>query len=120
VAAALYGITLQPFRIATDLRGTGRGCSLRKEMRRKEASRAEAIVKGIGGIVMVLVLALMTFAAPYILKGKTTDEMMRTVLHMLMGFFLLCASVSVIGLIVWFRVLKGKKKREDSSTLERY
>ena len=53
----------------------------------------------------------MVAALPHILKGKTTDEMMRTVLHMLLGFALAVGAVVVVGLIVWVKVLKGKDKR---------
>jgi hypothetical protein len=77
--------------------------------RRKEANRAESIVKGVGAIIMVLVLAVMVDALPQILKGKSTDEVIRTMLHLLMGFALLGGAIVVIGLVVWFKVLKRKK-----------
>jgi len=58
---------------------------------------------------MVLVLAVMVDALPQILKGKSTDEVIRTMLHLLMGFALLGGAIVVIGLVVWFKVLKRKK-----------
>ena len=81
--------------------------------RRKEANRAEAIFRGVGGIVLILILAIMVYAMPHILKGKNTDEMFRTMLHMLLGFALLVGAVVVLGLIVWVKVLKGKKKPQE-------
>jgi len=77
--------------------------------RRKEANRAEAIVRGIGAIVLLLILAVMVYALPNILKGQSTDEMLRTMLHSLFGIALLSGAVVVIGLIVWFTVLKKRK-----------
>ena len=62
---------------------------------------------------MVLVLAVMVFALPPILKGKSTGEMMDTMMQMIHGFELLGIVIGVIGLIVWIKVLKGKKKRQD-------
>jgi drug/metabolite transporter (DMT)-like permease len=77
--------------------------------RRKEANRAEAIVRGVGALVMVLVLAVMIFALPQILKGKDTGQMMDTMIHMVVGFAVFGLVIGVIGLIVWFKVLKRKK-----------
>jgi hypothetical protein len=77
--------------------------------RRKEANRAEAIVKGVGAIVLLLILLAMVYAVPHLMKGKNTDEMLHSMLDMLLGFALLAGTVVVIGLIVWFKVLKRKK-----------
>jgi uncharacterized membrane protein YsdA (DUF1294 family) len=77
--------------------------------RRKEANRAEAIVKGIGSIVLLLILGMMVFVLPTILKGKNTDQMLRTMLHTIMIFAVLAGAVGVISLIVWFKVLKKRK-----------
>jgi small-conductance mechanosensitive channel len=77
--------------------------------RRKEANRAEAIVKGVGAIVLLLILLAMVYAVPHLMKGKNTDEMLHSMLDMLLGFALLAGAVVVIGLIVWFKVLKRKK-----------
>ena len=87
----------------------GNGFKIRSMSRRKEANRAEAIVRGIGAIVLLLILLTMVYALPNILKGKSTDEMLRTMLHVLMGFALLAGAVVAIGLIVWFKVLKKRK-----------
>lgn len=82
--------------------------------RRKEANRAEAIVRGVGALVLLLILVIMVYALPNILKGKSTDEMLQTMLHMLFGFALLAGTVGVLGLIVWIKVLiRGKNKRDD-------
>jgi sugar phosphate permease len=77
--------------------------------RRKEANRAETIVKGVGALIMVLVLAAMVFALPQILKGKNTGQMMDTMMHMVVGFAVFGLVIGVIGLIVWVKVLKRKK-----------
>ncbi len=76
--------------------------------RRKEANRAEAIVKGVGALIMVLVLAVMVYALPQILKGKDTGQMMDTMIHMIVGFAVLGLVIGVIGLIVWIKVRNKK------------
>jgi hypothetical protein len=81
--------------------------------RRREANRAEAIVKAIGGLVMVLLLFVMVLALPHFLKGKDTRQMMDTMMYVIGGMVFLVGLITVIGLIVWFRVLKGKNKRQD-------
>jgi hypothetical protein len=83
--------------------------------RRKDANRAEAIVKGIGSIILLLLLVIMTQALPAILKGKNTHEMINTTLTLIAGFAFLTILVGVIALVVWFRVLKGKGKRDRST-----
>jgi hypothetical protein len=77
--------------------------------RRKEASRAEAIVRGVGALVMVLLLAVTVFALPQILKGKDTGQMMDTMMHLILGFTVLGGVIVVVGLIVWVKVLKKRK-----------
>ncbi len=72
--------------------------------RRKEANRAEVIVRGVGTLILVLVLAVMLFALPHILKGKSTQEMMDTMMHIILGFAVLVVVTGVIGLIVWVKV----------------
>ena len=62
---------------------------------------------------MVLILGVVIYASPQILKGKSIDEVMSTMLHFVIGFAFFGGAVTVIGLIVWLKVLKGKKKRED-------
>ena len=50
---------------------------------------------------MLLILAVMVYAMPQILKGKSPDEMIRTMFHILIGFALFAGAVTVIVLIVW-------------------
>ena len=78
--------------------------------RRKEATRAEAIVRGVGAIILLLFLGILTLLVPQILKGKDTHETMSTMIKIIGGFAILVLLVGVIGLIVWVKVLKGKKK----------
>ena len=77
--------------------------------RRKEANRAEAIVRGIGALVLLVVLAIMLKVLPHLLKGKSSQEMMETMMHMIIGFAVLAGVVGILGLVVWLKVLKGKK-----------
>ena len=77
--------------------------------RRRKANRAEAIVTGVGAIILLLLLGSMTQVLPQILKGKDTHEMMSTMMQIIVGFTILCGLVVVIGLIVWVKVRKGKK-----------
>jgi hypothetical protein len=83
--------------------------TIRHLSRRKEANRAEAIVKGVGAIIMVLVLAGVVYALPQILKGKDTGAVMDTMMHMILGFAVFGLVIGVIGLIVWVKVLKKRK-----------
>ncbi len=79
--------------------------------RRKEANRAEAIVRAVGGFIMIAVLLGMVFAMPHIGKGKNVHEMIQIMFGMLFGYALLGLIIGVIALVLWFRVLKGKGKR---------
>jgi len=87
----------------------GNGFKIRSMSRRKEANRAEAIVKGIGAIVLLLILLITVYALPKILKGQSTDEMLRNMLRILIGLAVFAGAVAVIGLTVWFRVLRRRK-----------
>jgi hypothetical protein len=78
--------------------------------RRREANRAEAIVRGIGGLVMVVVLAIMVYAVPQFLKGKDSQDAIKTALNALLGFTALGLTIGVVGLVVWWRV-KNRSKR---------
>lgn len=78
--------------------------------RRREANRAEANVKGVGAIILLLLLGTMTQVLPQIFKGKDTHEMMSTMMQIITGFAILCGLVVVIGLIVWVKVLNGKNR----------
>ena len=58
---------------------------------------------------MVLLLAVTLYALPQILKGKSTSEMMDTMMHMIHAFEILGLVIGIIGLGVWFKVLKSRK-----------
>ena len=77
--------------------------------RRREANRAEAIVRGVGAIMLLLLLLGVTQVLPQILKGKDTHEMMSTMMQIIVGFTILCGLVGVIGLVVWVKVRNRKK-----------
>jgi hypothetical protein len=83
--------------------------------RRREANHAEAIVKGIGAIILLLLLFITIQVLPGILKGKEPQEMLNTAMKIIFAFAFLSILVGVIGLIVWLKVLKGKGKRDDST-----
>jgi hypothetical protein len=77
--------------------------------RRREANRAEAIVKGVGAIILLFLLLGVTQGMPQILSEKNPSEMIGTMLHIIMLFALLSGVVVVLGLIVWAVVRSGKK-----------
>lgn len=78
--------------------------------RRRKANRAEAIVKGVGAIILLLLLLGLTQVLPQMLNGKEPGEMMSTMMHVILGFAMLCGLVAVVGLIVWVKVMKGRRK----------
>jgi hypothetical protein len=82
--------------------------------KRKAANRAEAIVRGVGALTLLLLLFIVLRVLPKILKGKDAHEMMNSTIDIIMGFALLAGVVVLIGLFVWLRVLKGKRKGSDS------
>jgi hypothetical protein len=55
---------------------------------------------------MVVMLFVATQGLPGILKGQSTDEMMRTVIGFIAAFAALGIIVGTISLIVWVRVRK--------------
>ena len=61
--------------------------------KRKEANRAEAIVRGVGAIILLLLLGIMTQVLPQTLKGKDTHEMMSTMMQIIMGLTILSGLV---------------------------
>jgi hypothetical protein len=75
-------------------------------MSRKRANKAEAIVRGIGAMFTVIVLFIATQGLPGMLKGRSTDEMMRTVIGFIAAFAALGIIVGTISLIVWITVKK--------------
>jgi hypothetical protein len=56
---------------------------------------------------MRVLLFIATLLLPQILKGQSTDEMMRTMIRFTAAFAALGAVITTIGLIVWCRVRKG-------------
>ena len=79
--------------------------------RRREANRAEAIVKGVGAIILLFLLLGLTQGMPQILSGKNPGEMIGTMLAILVGVVILVGLVAFVGLIVWVRVRNGKNKK---------
>lgn len=77
--------------------------------RRREANRAEAIVRGGGAIIMLVVLLGMVNGAPAFLRGKNPSEAIATLLSTLMLFAGLLGAITIIGLVVWFKVMKGPR-----------
>jgi hypothetical protein len=78
--------------------------------RRREANRAEAIVKGVGAIILLLLLFITIQVLPGILKGKEPQEMMDTGMKLIFVFAFLAILVGVIALVVWVKIVKGKKR----------
>jgi protein-S-isoprenylcysteine O-methyltransferase Ste14 len=78
--------------------------------RRREANRAEAIVKGVGAIILLLLLLGLTQVLPQMLKGEDPREMIGTMMQIIVGFAMLCGLVAVVGLIVWVKVMKERRK----------
>ena len=78
--------------------------------RRIEANRVEAIVKGVWAIILLLLLFITIQVLPGIIKGKEPQEMMNTVMKIIFAFAFLAILVGVIALIVWVKIVKGKKR----------
>jgi protein-S-isoprenylcysteine O-methyltransferase Ste14 len=77
--------------------------------RRKDADRAEAIVRGVGAIVLLLLLLGVVQVFPQMLKGKSPNEMISTMMSTVMVFAVLVGFVVVLGLVVWVIVRKRRK-----------
>jgi uncharacterized membrane protein len=75
-------------------------------MSRKRANKAEAIVRGIGAVVMLILLYVATLLLPRILKGQSTDEMIRTMIRFIVAFVALGGVITTVGLIVCFKARK--------------
>ena len=82
--------------------------------RRKEANRAEAIVKAIGAIIMLLLLFSMVHGTPGWLPGKNPGDPIAGLLTTLKFFVGLFVVITVVGLLVWIIVLKGPRKRASN------
>lgn len=78
---------------------------------RRRANRAEAIVRGVGALIMLLVLVIMVRSLPQILNGKDPRDAIGTMLQMITWFVMLGGLVVVVGLIVWFKVRNTAKRR---------
>ena len=76
--------------------------------RRRDANRAEALVRGVGARFLLLLLGLMTQVLPQVMKGKDPKEMIGTMLQIVAGFAILAGLVVVVGLIVWVKVRNRK------------
>lgn len=74
--------------------------------RRREANRIEAIVRAVGALFLLLVLAVFIKLGPGLFKGKTSAESLSIALKCIYVFLFLCAVVSVIALIAWWRVMR--------------
>jgi hypothetical protein len=83
--------------------------------RRRQANRAEAIVRGIGALLMLLVLWGVVSVMPQILEGKDPGQAMNIMIRTIMGFAVLLGVIVVDGLVVWTVVLKGLRKRPQHS-----
>ena len=65
-------------------------------------------------LIMLVLLGVMAQVLPGILKGRDPREMVETVMQVILGFGLPGGLVVLTGLMVWLRVLKGKKERTNS------
>ncbi len=77
--------------------------------RRKDADRAEAIVRGVGAIVLLLLLLGVVQVFPQMLKGKSPNEMTSTMMSTVMAFAVLVGFVVMLGLVVWVMVRNRTK-----------
>lgn len=69
--------------------------------RRRDANRAEAVVRGVGSIFLLLMLGAFTMGMPQLAKGKSPVEMLDTVLGILALLVVCAVAVTVVGLLVW-------------------
>lgn len=77
--------------------------------RRRDANRAEAIVRLAGAMALLIILFITIQVLPGILKGKRSDEMMPIMFKIIVGFIGLAAVISVLGLVVWWKVRNRKQ-----------
>jgi uncharacterized membrane protein len=75
-------------------------------MSKRRANKAEAIVLGTGAMLMLVLLFVGTLVLPRILNGQSTDNMLRTMIMFIRAFVVLGGIITMIKLIVWFRVKK--------------
>ncbi len=67
-------------------------------------------MKGVGAIILLLLLFITIQVLPGILKGKEPQEMMDTGMKLIFVFAFLAILVGVIALVVWVKIVKGKKR----------
>ena len=77
--------------------------------RRKDADRAEAIVKGVGAIIVLLLLFIAVQFVPQMVKGKDPKEAISIMVQLIAGIAFLMVLVGVIGLVVWVKVRNRRK-----------
>ena len=77
---------------------------------RKQANRAEGIVRAVGAFIMVLFLGVMVYEMPNIVKNKSTEETMHTMWVLIFAFVGTTIALGILGVFVWLKVLKGKRK----------
>ena len=82
--------------------------------KRRQADRAEAIVRGVGTLVMLLVLLALVRRLPVILNGNDPRDAIGTMLELIAWFVLLGGLVIVVGLMAWFRVRNSARRGADS------
>ena len=84
--------------------------------RRRDANRAETIVKAVGAVVLLVVLLLVSQVMPGMLKGKNPQEMMDAMVKLIGGFVFLATLGSIAGLVAWRMVRsKGRQTAEPDS-----
>jgi hypothetical protein len=64
----------------------------------------------VGAIILLLLLFITIQVLPGILKGKEPQEMMDTGMKLIFVFAFLAILVGVIALVVWVKIVKGKKR----------
>ena len=77
--------------------------------RRRDADPAEAIVKGVGAIIVLLLLFIAVQIVPQMLKGKDPKEAIGIMVQLVAGIAFLMMLVGVIGLVVWVKVRNRRK-----------
>lgn len=66
-------------------------------------------MRGVGAIVLLLLLLGVVQVFPQMLKGKSPNEMISTMMSTVMVFAVLVGFVVVLGLVVWVIVRKRRK-----------
>jgi hypothetical protein len=82
--------------------------------RRREANRAEAIIRGIGALVMLILLWFLVHALPGSLLAKKPGDPITGLLTTLALFVALFGAITVLGLVVWLKVLKHPRHQPNN------